>query len=58
MSFEAILRGHRKEEICHWTRGFIAGFLGEVVGKSLEAVELKCQAAGDDICEFEIKPRI
>jgi len=58
MGFEALLRGHRKERGCHWTRGFIAGFLGEVIGKSLEAVELKCVAAGDEICEFEVKPRI
>lgn len=56
--FEAVLRGYRKEKICHWTRGFIAGFSSEVVGESLEAVELKCVAAGDKLCEFEVKPKI
>lgn len=52
--FEAVLRGKRKEAACHWTRGFIAGFLSPVVGKPLEAIELKCAAAGDKLCEFEI----
>jgi predicted hydrocarbon binding protein len=56
MCFEAVIRGFRKEKVCHWTRGFLAGFLGAVKGKSLEAVELKCIANGDDICEFEVKP--
>jgi len=56
--FEALLRGHKKEKVCHWTRGFIAGFFSEVVDKSVEAEELKCAAAGDDVCEFEVKPRI
>ncbi len=55
MCFEALLRGFRKEKVCHWTRGFLAGFLGAVKGKSLEAVELKCMANGDEACEFEIK---
>jgi predicted hydrocarbon binding protein len=56
MCFEALLRGFRKEKVCHWTRGFLAGFLGAVKGKSLEAVELKCIANGDKICEFEVTP--
>jgi predicted hydrocarbon binding protein len=58
MCFEALLRGFRKEKVCHWTRGFLAGFLGAVKGKSLEAVELKCIANRDEICEFEIKPSL
>jgi len=56
--FEAVLKGPRKEKVCHWTRGFIAGFLGEIIGKTVETVELKCSAAGDEICEFEVKPKI
>jgi predicted hydrocarbon binding protein len=58
MCFEALLRGQRNEKVCHWTRGFFAGFLGEVIGKSVEAVEVKCGAAGDEICEFEVKSKI
>jgi predicted hydrocarbon binding protein len=56
--FEALLRGHREEKSCHWTRGFVAGFLSEVFGKSVEAIELKCLATGDEMCEFEVNPRI
>jgi len=56
--FEALLRGTRKEKVCHWTRGFIAGFLSEVLGKPVEAVELKCAAAGDEMCEFEVRSKI
>jgi predicted hydrocarbon binding protein len=57
MCFESLLRGRKQETACHWTRGFIAGFLGEVFGKPVEAVELKCAATGDGMCEFEVKPR-
>jgi predicted hydrocarbon binding protein len=56
--FEALLRGHRTEKMCHWTRGFIAGFLGEIIDEPLEAVEVKCAAAGHELCEFEATPRI
>ena len=58
MCFEALLQERKQEKACHWTRGFVAGFLGEVFGQPVDAVELKCLAAGDEICEFEVKPRI
>lgn len=54
--FEALLRGRKKEKVCHWTRGFIAGFLSATEGKPMETVELKCLANGDETCEFEVKP--
>lgn len=56
--FEAVLRGNRREKVCHWTRGFVAGFLGKVLGMNLEGVEVKCAAAGDELCEFEVRTRI
>ena len=56
--FEALERGARREKICHWTRGFIAGFSSEVVDEPLEAIEVKCAATGDEICEFEVAPKI
>jgi len=56
--FEAVLKGYRKEKVCHWTRGFIAGFLSKTISKSVEAVETKCAATGDEVCEFEVRPRI
>lgn len=58
MCFEALLRTHREHKGCHWTRGFIAGALGEVFGLPLEAIEVKCLAEGDDACVFEVKPKI
>jgi len=57
-SFEALLRKQRKEKACHWTRGFIAGAFGRVVGAPLEAVEVQCVADGQEICEFEVRPKI
>jgi predicted hydrocarbon binding protein len=56
--FEAILKSSKRGKVCHWTRGFIAGFLSKVVDKPLEAVELKCAANGDELCEFEVMPKI
>jgi len=56
--FEAVLKGSRREAACHWTRGFIAGFMSRVVGKPLEAVEVKCATGGGDVCEFEVCPKI
>ncbi len=55
--FEAHLRGQPTSDgVCHWTRGFIAGFLGIVAGERMEAAEVKCAARGDRRCEFEITP--
>jgi predicted hydrocarbon binding protein len=54
--FEALLRSHQKGKVCHWTRGFIAGVVSQTRGVPVEAVELKCTANGDDLCEFEIIP--
>lgn len=56
--FEALLRGHRAEKMCHWTRGFVAGFLSEIIDDPLEATEVKCAAAGGELCEFEATPKI
>jgi predicted hydrocarbon binding protein len=58
MCFEALVRGRRCDKVCHWTRGFAAGFISEIFRKPADAVELKCSAAGDEVCEFEVKPKI
>lgn len=52
--FEAIMKGLRKDKACHWTRGFLAGALSRIVGKPMEAIEVKCAAVGDECCEFEM----
>jgi predicted hydrocarbon binding protein/predicted amino acid-binding ACT domain protein len=54
--FEALLRSNQKGQVCHWTRGFIAGVVSQTKGVTVEAVELRCAANGDDLCEFEIRP--
>jgi predicted hydrocarbon binding protein len=56
--FEAILRKKGQERGCHWTRGFLAGFLSQTVKKPMEAIELKCATGKDEHCEFEIKTKL
>lgn len=54
--FEAVLKRNGKERGCYWTRGFLAGFLSQAIGKPMEAIELKCATGEDEFCDFEIKP--
>ena len=56
--FEAAAWRRKPQKACHWTRGYIAGVVGEVFGKPLEAVEVRCSATGDQYCEFKIQPEI
>jgi len=53
--FEAMVKS-AEERGCHWTRGFIAGFLSRVTSKPMEAVELKNSDNNDGTREFEVKP--
>lgn len=55
-NFEAIVWKKKPYKVCHWSRGFIAGYFGAVFGKPVEVTEVKCLAAGDEHCEFEVKP--
>ena len=56
--FEAVAWRKKNEKACNWTRGYIAGVMTKVFGKPVEAVEVKCSAAGDEFCQFEIKTKI
>lgn len=56
--FEALAREKKPYKVCHWIRGFIAGFTSIVFGQPVETVETKCLATGDEYCEFEIKKKI
>lgn len=56
--FEAAAWRKKPYKACHWTRGYIAGFISEVFGKPVEAVEVKCLATGDEYCEFKIQTKI
>jgi len=57
-SFEAV--AHKsKQSICHFFRGFLAGFLSRLFeGKSITVIEEKCAARGDKNCEFRFASSI
>lgn len=50
-SFEAVTY-KTSQPSCHFFRGFLAGFLSTLFGKSITVVEEKCTAIGDKLCEF------
>ena len=51
--FEAALRKNSNRKACHWTRGFIAGYISQLFGHPVETIETKCIAAGDKVCRFQ-----
>jgi len=53
--FEAAAWRKKPYSVCHWTRGYLAGYMSTVFGKTVEATETKCMAKGDSHCEFEIR---
>lgn len=56
--FEAEAWRKKPYTVCHWTRGYLAGYMSTVFGKPIEAVEIKCMAKGDEHCEFNIQTKI
>jgi len=50
-SFEAMTR-KTSQPSCHFFRGFIAGFLSELLKKTIIVTEEKCAGKGDEHCEF------
>lgn len=57
-NMEASIWGKCNENVCHWSRGFIAGYVGAVHNIDLEAVEVKCSASGSPYCEFKLTRKI
>lgn len=57
-SFEALARQKKPYKVCHWARGYFAGCMSIVLGKPVEAVEVKCLATGAEYCEFKIRWKI
>ncbi len=43
--------------VCHFLLGAVTGFLSEMFGKPLFGQETRCQAAGDEYCEFVIREK-
>lgn len=56
--FEAAAWRKKPYNVCHWTRGTLAGFMSTVFGKNLEVEEVKCLATGNEYCEFKIQSRL
>lgn len=50
-SFESIAR-KTTQPCCHLFRGFLEGFLSELLGKNIGIKEEKCAGKGDPHCEF------
>jgi predicted hydrocarbon binding protein len=56
--FEAAAWRKKPYNVCHWTRGYLAGCMSAVFKKHVEAVETKCMARGDQYCEFKIQREV
>jgi len=54
-SFEAAAWRKKPYVVCHWTRGYLAGYLSIVFNKQVDAKETRCLAKGDEYCEFIIE---
>lgn len=58
-SFEAEIHlknyGFSDECVCHMLCGFASGALTYEFGESIIAIERKCVAKNDDVCEFEVR---
>jgi anti-anti-sigma regulatory factor len=48
--------GTSHEPVCHTLTGYASGWSTSFFGQPLLAVELRCRACGEDVCEFEIRP--
>jgi anti-anti-sigma regulatory factor len=48
--------GTSHEPVCHTLIGYASGWSTSFFGQPLLAVELRCRACGEDVCEFEIRP--
>ena len=57
-NIESSIWGKSSDNVCHWTRGFIAGYVSAVYKIDLEAVEVKCLASGNPCCEFKLTRKI
>jgi hypothetical protein len=55
-SFEAKQYGYSPVPVCHFLRGYLAGVLGEIMGKDITVIETECIARGSQFCLFEIVP--
>lgn len=47
---------YRGKPICYFEGGILAGAISNISGEPMDAKETKCNALGDDYCEFELTP--
>jgi len=47
--------GKSDRPVCHDIRGYLAGIFSRYFGRRISAAEVKCMAAGNEYCEFEIR---
>lgn len=53
-SFEADGYGKSTTPVCHFLRGYLAGVLNKISGKSVNILEKECKAAGSEACVFKV----
>lgn len=50
--------GKATEPVCHFLEGFLCSYLEAVYSmENLVGEEVRCQAMGDEICEFVLRPK-
>ncbi|WP_303870281.1 sigma 54-interacting transcriptional regulator [Acetobacterium wieringae] len=42
--------------VCYFEAGILAGAVSTISNQDMDAIEVRCNALGDDYCEFEITP--
>lgn len=43
--------------ICHFLKGYLNGFLSELLQQNIDIIEDKCKAQGEDQCYFTFHPK-
>lgn len=56
-SIEGIVVGDIGQTSCDFTRGYLAGMVSYLTGKSYYGKEEKCVSNGDDLCTFKLSKR-
>ncbi len=54
-NLEALQRLGSREPSCFLTKGIFKGVLERILNRAVSVDEVRCRAAGDDHCEFEVK---
>jgi predicted hydrocarbon binding protein len=55
-SFIADIYKENERPVCGYMSGYFAGFITEMVGKTMHVREVRCKSMGHDVCEHSISP--